>query len=152
MRWCSNPNCVVAFHGSTVQVRALRSISADEELTIQYTDLYLERGLRRQRLASSHCFECCESRGSDPLRLVRVAAGSLTGCLAPCSVRAVRGRGSSLRGQPDLRLPLRGRRLRRLGPAARTERHGGGLDLHRVQHFACASRGRIGTCEQICWT
>ena len=44
-----------------MQFRLLRALAPGEELTIQYTDLYLPRGLRRAKLASSHGFECmCE--------------------------------------------------------------------------------------------
>lgn len=59
------PNCTVAFYGNTVQVRALTTIEPDEELTIQYTDLYLPRAERRERLQNSHCFSCACSRCTD---------------------------------------------------------------------------------------
>ena len=62
------PNCTVAFYGNTVQVRALTEIEPDEELTIQYTDLYLPRAERRNKLESSHCFSCacprCTEQGN----------------------------------------------------------------------------------------
>jgi NTP pyrophosphatase (non-canonical NTP hydrolase) len=62
------PNCTVAFYGNTVQIRALCEIDPDEELTIQYTDLYLSRHERQEKLLSSHCFtcacpRCCEGGG-----------------------------------------------------------------------------------------
>jgi SET and MYND domain-containing protein len=62
------PNCTVAFYGNTMQVRALTEIEPDEELTIQYTDLYLPRAERRNKLESSHCFSCacprCTEQGN----------------------------------------------------------------------------------------
>lgn len=61
---CS-PNCFVAFHGANVQFRCIRDIRKGEELTITYTDLYLKRSVRRQKLLDSHCFECCCVRCSD---------------------------------------------------------------------------------------
>lgn len=59
------PNCFVAFHGKKVQFRTIKPIAEGEELTITYTDLYLPRDLRRQKLLSSHCFECACDRCSD---------------------------------------------------------------------------------------
>ena len=60
-----DPNCNVAFYGSTVQVRTLREVDPDEELTIQYTDLYLHRADRKDKLALSHCFDCSCTRCAD---------------------------------------------------------------------------------------
>lgn len=56
------PNCTVVFYGNTIQVRTMREIEPDEELTIQYTDLYLPRGERQERLRNSHCFSCACAR------------------------------------------------------------------------------------------
>jgi hypothetical protein len=36
----------------------MRSLRAGEELTIQYTDLYLQRTPRREKLLRSHGFQC----------------------------------------------------------------------------------------------
>ena len=41
-----------------VQFRAIRPISRGEELTITYTDLYLPRPARQDKLLGSHCFQC----------------------------------------------------------------------------------------------
>ena len=59
------PNSFVAFHGKTVQFRTIKSIAEGEELTITYTDLYLPRDLRREKLLASHCFECACDRCTD---------------------------------------------------------------------------------------
>ena len=64
----------VAFHGKLVQFRPLRALAPGEELTIQYTDLYLPRGLRRARLGSSHGFHCmCERCCDEQALAVRLA-------------------------------------------------------------------------------
>jgi tetratricopeptide (TPR) repeat protein len=59
------PNCFVAFHGKKVQFRTIKPIAEGEELTITYTDLYLPRDLRRQKLLTSHCFGCACDRCTD---------------------------------------------------------------------------------------
>jgi hypothetical protein len=47
--------------GKMVQFRTLRAVEAGEELTIQYTDLYLPRQARQAKLLGSHGFSCaCE--------------------------------------------------------------------------------------------
>ena len=60
-----NPNCFVAFYGNEVQFRVIREIAKGEELTITYTDLYLPREVRQNKLLSSHCFQCGCSRCLD---------------------------------------------------------------------------------------
>ena len=45
--------------------RVIRPIEPGEELTFTYTDLYLPRTDRREKLLSSHCFECDCSRCMD---------------------------------------------------------------------------------------
>lgn len=66
MNHSCSPNCFVAFHGNSVQFRTIKPIAEGEELTITYTDLYLPRDVRREKLLSSHYFHCGCDRCTDP--------------------------------------------------------------------------------------
>ncbi|KAI8910174.1 hypothetical protein EDD86DRAFT_134794 [Gorgonomyces haynaldii] len=56
------PNCCVMFRGTTMIVRAITDIDADEELFISYIDPMLERERRREALHKYHfvcdCIKC----------------------------------------------------------------------------------------------
>ena len=56
------PNCVLAFAGSTLEVRAIRGIEAGEELTHSYVDLCQPTAARREILRARYGFECGCSR------------------------------------------------------------------------------------------
>jgi hypothetical protein len=53
-----NPNTVISFSGSQLTARAMRPISANEELTISYIDITFPPEARRSELASRYFFRC----------------------------------------------------------------------------------------------
>ena len=63
------PNCVLAFDGATVEVRTLRAVEADEELTHSYVELCLPTSARRATLRARYAFECDCTRCTNGLRL-----------------------------------------------------------------------------------
>ncbi|XP_036449222.1 histone-lysine N-methyltransferase SMYD3 isoform X2 [Colossoma macropomum] len=52
------PNCVVVFLGRRLQLRAVRNIRANEELTISYTEVLAPRVERRAQLQQQYHFLC----------------------------------------------------------------------------------------------
>ena len=56
------PNCVLAFAGNVLEVRAIRAIKGGEELTHSYTDLCQPTATRREILRAQYGFVCDCSR------------------------------------------------------------------------------------------
>ncbi|EGZ10465.1 hypothetical protein PHYSODRAFT_518318 [Phytophthora sojae] len=53
-----DPNCVVSFKGREMQVRVVRDIEVDEELTVSYVELLQSTKARRRELKESYFFDC----------------------------------------------------------------------------------------------
>ena len=62
------PNCVLAFDGSTLEIRTLTAVGEGEELTHSYVDLCLPTGERRALLSSRYGFACTCERCETGLR------------------------------------------------------------------------------------
>lgn len=60
-----DPNTWVSVSGDSVQFRPIRPIARGEELTFTYTDLYLPRPDRQEKMLRSHCFTCACERCTD---------------------------------------------------------------------------------------
>ncbi|KAH6606498.1 hypothetical protein Trco_005651 [Trichoderma cornu-damae] len=76
---CCDPNVVVVFNSTQVQVRALTSLKAGEELLHCYRDLSYDFTFRNPRIASRYQFRCrCTSSAPHPAPVLPSAVGMLT--------------------------------------------------------------------------
>ncbi|XP_018412559.1 PREDICTED: histone-lysine N-methyltransferase SMYD3 [Nanorana parkeri] len=64
-----DPNCVIVFEGTCLQLRAVKKIPKGEELTISYIDVKMPTHLRQVQLQRQYCFSCdchrCLSKDKD---------------------------------------------------------------------------------------
>ncbi|XP_053196240.1 histone-lysine N-methyltransferase SMYD3 [Scomber japonicus] len=67
------PNCVMVFEGTNLQLRAVRDINPEEELTISYVETLSLTEDRRRQLEDQYHFTChcqrCDSQDTDRLML-----------------------------------------------------------------------------------
>lgn len=81
------PNCVLAFRGTTALLRPLRRLAAGEELTIAYCDVVDSRAARQALLAQQYFFACrCERcalpPSADHVDVALAGASPCTRCAA----------------------------------------------------------------------
>nr|DBA26898.1 TPA: hypothetical protein GDO54_011097 [Pyxicephalus adspersus] len=64
-----DPNCVIVFEGTSLQLRSVKKILKGEELTISYIDVKMPTSLRQAQLQRQYCFNCdchrCLSKDKD---------------------------------------------------------------------------------------
>ncbi|KAM9316757.1 histone-lysine N-methyltransferase SMYD3 [Gastrophryne carolinensis] len=64
-----DPNCVIVFEGTCLQLRTVKKIDKSEELTISYIDVKMPSDLRQIQLQRQYCFRCdcnrCLSKDKD---------------------------------------------------------------------------------------
>jgi hypothetical protein len=56
------PNCVVSFRGREMQIRVVKDVAVDQELTVSYVELLRATSARRSELKSSYFFDCACAR------------------------------------------------------------------------------------------